>query len=434
MHFRKPIIYLCTACFMLFSPVSAQKKAQATSTIKKTSTTNVQKAMNVDECFNNYQFSEAATLLQKEIAAAKKLKKPTAQLEAKLSKAMKGFNMLQGTEKVQIIDSMVVDKQNFLSAYKLCKESGSVLPMQTFLQRAQLSIANCGETTYVNELGDVAFYATKDSLGTLKLFRSDCFEGKWSTPHKLKGLTEAALGSQDYPFVLSDGTTLYFAAQNEDGLGGYDIFVTRLKSDTREYVKPENIGMPYNSPFNDYMYAVDEQNNLGWFASDRFQPHDKVCIYIFLPNAVRDVYNQSETPVSKIRSAAKIQTIAATQYDTEKVAEGVKRLRNLQTNADDDSSTSSFFCLLDDSHVYRKITDFTKPEARTIALQWSSLSRRYVQAQKRLEALRKAYAASEDENRKALSSQILNLEKSSSQMKQQIDLLINNLRKVEVGI
>ena len=40
--------------------------------------------------------------------------------------------------------------------------------------------------------------------------------------------------------------------------------------------------MPFNSPYNDYMYVIDEYNNLGWFASDRFQPEGKVLSLIHI--------------------------------------------------------------------------------------------------------------------------------------------------------
>ena len=74
-------------------------------------------------------------------------------------------------------------------------------------------------------------------------------------------------------------------------LGGYDIFVTRYNTNTDTYLVPENVGMPFNSPYNDYMYVIDEYNNLGWFASDRFQPEGKVCIYVFIPNNSKQTYN-----------------------------------------------------------------------------------------------------------------------------------------------
>lgn len=68
-------------------------------------------------------------------------------------------------------------------------------------------------------------------------------------------------------------------------------FVTRYNTNTDTYLVPENVGMPFNSPYNDYMYVIDEYNNLGWFASDRYQPEDKVCIYVFVPNDSKRTYN-----------------------------------------------------------------------------------------------------------------------------------------------
>ena len=81
---------------------------------------------------------------------------------------------------------------------------------------------------------------------------------------------------------MSDGITLYYASDGEGSLGGYDIFVTRYDSENGNYLRPDNIGMPFNSPANDYMYAIDEFNNIGWFASDRYQLITKsvsMCLY-----------------------------------------------------------------------------------------------------------------------------------------------------------
>lgn len=100
----------------------------------------------------------------------------------------------------------------------------------------------------------------------------------WSDPEPLNTLNEQ--GNVNYPYLMADGVTLYYASDGEGSLGGYDIFVTRYDSESSSYLRPDNIGMPFNSPANDYMYVIDELNNLGWFASDRYQPEDKVCIYV----------------------------------------------------------------------------------------------------------------------------------------------------------
>ncbi len=49
--------------------------------------------------------------------------------------------------------------------------------------------------------------------------------------------------------------------------------------------------MPFDSPYNHYMHVIDQYNNLGWFASDRFQPEGKICIYVFIPNSSKQTYN-----------------------------------------------------------------------------------------------------------------------------------------------
>ena len=106
----------------------------------------------------------------------------------------------------------------------------------------------------------------------------------------MRGLADEPEDNLNYPFMLSDGQTLYFAAKNEESLGGYDIYMTRYDNDERKYLAPENLGMPFNSPANDYLLVIDEFNNLGGFASDRNQPADSVCLYTFIPNESRRTY------------------------------------------------------------------------------------------------------------------------------------------------
>ena len=56
--------------------------------------------------------------------------------------------------------------------------------------------------------------------------------------------------------MLSDGLTLYFAAQGPESIGGYDIFMTTYDAAEGRFLKPENIGMPFNSTANDYAWLL----------------------------------------------------------------------------------------------------------------------------------------------------------------------------------
>ena len=104
------------------------------------------------------------------------------------------------------------------------------------------------------------------------------WEAKWTAPHKLDELDGD--DAQNYPFMLSDGITLYYAAQGEESIGGYDIFVTRYDMDEKKFLYPENLGMPFNSPANDYMLAIDEFNQL--MVRVRPEPTGEQGVYLHL--------------------------------------------------------------------------------------------------------------------------------------------------------
>ena len=63
--------------------------------------------------------------------------------------------------------------------------------------------------------------------------------------------------------------------------------------------------------------VIDEFNDLGWFASDRYQPEGKVCIYVFIPNSSKQVYNYEGMDPDKMISLAQLHSIKDTWTDTD---------------------------------------------------------------------------------------------------------------------
>ena len=83
----------------------------------------------------------------------------------------------------------------------------------------------------------------------------------------------------------------------------------------------------FNFIFNDYMMVFDEVKGLGWFVSDRNQPEDEVCIYIFIPNDIRKVYDANIYEENELCRLALIHSIAETWGDKEAVAQARQRLQ-----------------------------------------------------------------------------------------------------------
>jgi outer membrane protein OmpA-like peptidoglycan-associated protein/tetratricopeptide (TPR) repeat protein len=116
---------------------------------------------------------------------------------------------------------------------------------------------------------DKTLYFASDMPGTLG--QSDLFkvainaDGSLGNPVNL-GNTINTEGRESFPFISSDNK-LYFATDGRPGLGGFDIFVSKLEKDgTSKTV--ENIGAPVNGPQDDFAFNI-QSNGKGFFTSNR---------------------------------------------------------------------------------------------------------------------------------------------------------------------
>lgn len=392
---------LLACCLMGQTAAYAQKPAAATDDIKPKS--------EAEKLMEEYRFEEAVELLEKDIATAERRRKPTETLEALKAKALTGLNMLNATARVTFVDSLVVDKARFLTRMSLSADIGRLMPCGESAPGMPGKAVH-GQGLFVNELGDKAYYALADSAGTLKLHHTEMLGDTWRTPTPLEGLAGLD-GAQDFPFVLTDGVTLYYASQSEEGLGGYDLYVTRYSLDEGSYLKPENLGMPFNSPANDYLYAVDEANNLGWFVTDRAQPEGKVCIYVFVPADTRDTYTPLAFDDDEIRDFARISSIAATQKNAAEVADAKNALQRARTAPKQATEEDAIHFVLGAGRIYTSAKQFRSAEARKLCAEWIITHKHMTKQEKQLDALRLTYARSEEAQRQQMAPTILQLEK-----------------------
>lgn len=75
-------------------------------------------------------------------------------------------------------------------------------------------------------------------------------------------------GNEDAPYFHVDNRTLYFSSDGRVGVGGFDIYSTKLYEDN-SWGQPENIGYPINSLGHDLYYRVSSNSQQAYFSSDR---------------------------------------------------------------------------------------------------------------------------------------------------------------------
>ncbi|HZY25829.1 MAG TPA: OmpA family protein [Bacteroidales bacterium] len=78
---------------------------------------------------------------------------------------------------------------------------------------------------------------------------------RWGVPKNMGSNINTA-GDEMSPFIHFDGKTLYFASDGRVGMGGFDLYMTRMKDDST-WTEPQNLGYPINT-YNDEMGLIIE--------------------------------------------------------------------------------------------------------------------------------------------------------------------------------
>jgi outer membrane protein OmpA-like peptidoglycan-associated protein/tetratricopeptide (TPR) repeat protein len=126
-------------------------------------------------------------------------------------------------------------------------------------------------------------YFASDMPGTLG--QSDLFkvkindDGSFGSPENL-GNTINTEGKETFPFV-SEENELYFASDGHPGLGGLDIFVSKINSDGT-LSEVQNVGSDANSPKDDFAYWINTKSRRGFLTSNRDGGQGYDDIYKFL--------------------------------------------------------------------------------------------------------------------------------------------------------
>ncbi|HXC07132.1 MAG TPA: hypothetical protein VNZ86_20370, partial [Bacteroidia bacterium] len=74
---------------------------------------------------------------------------------------------------------------------------------------------------------------------------------------------------EDYPYITKDGKTLYFSSKGHNSMGGYDIFKCTRPDTLSVWSKPQNMGYPINSPYDDILYIPESEGEGASYCTNR---------------------------------------------------------------------------------------------------------------------------------------------------------------------
>jgi tetratricopeptide (TPR) repeat protein len=365
--------------------------------------------------FDTYQFEEAAIAYENYLETLSENDEKWLEIHRKVRQARTAADLITRVEDIAIIDSITVDKRNFLSYYRMNYELGAL---------EQDSILVNGVATdrvfYTTQRRD-RLYFSDENKGQLDIFSSYKLLNGWSKAIPVGEGINSLEANENYPFLMPDGITIYFASDREGSIGGYDIFASRYVPSENRYFAPENVGMPFNSPYNDYMMVIDEASKTGCFATDRYMAEGKLTIYLFALNESKKIIRPDDR--SYIREAARLKTFRKAPKPS-----SLSFLKNDETpqETDENSNTAveteetneavsaiSFEFFITGDLTYTHISQFKSKKSLQSFAEFRSLTSNLANMKKELEELRKEYAGRESaEARAELAPKILKLETS----------------------
>ncbi len=351
----------------------------------------------------DYRFQDAVNAYQRYLEKTDTTNERYAIVLKKIEQSQKAVRYLNRVENIQIIDSVILPKNAFLQAYHLSKSAGTITFNDAFCK-------------YTNERQDIKITTTDDyTLLTCQRL----LEGEWLCD--TLRIPSFYNSHCNYPYMLSDGVTVYFASDNESGLGGYDIYITQYSTNTNMYLPPENIGMPYNSPANDYMLVIDDLKGVGYFASDRYMPNDYVCVYTFIPNDEKQVLR--DTTEEYIRQFAQGKVLQPKQEKSQSNAPVID-------NSSNKKITMKPF-VMNDSVVYYKMSDFNSIDARVLYEEYLQQEEQVQEMKQIIEYKRATYHRTNAEARDTLGVELLQLETEYLRWKQKLSAMLLKVHQLE---
>ncbi len=220
-----------------------------------------------------YNFEKAEAILKK----IRKYKKSQVDIDEILEKLDRANSLLPYCQEVEVLDSIQINREDLyrFPGQLLSKEWG-----RFYLEVERDSIQ---KIVYETSLSQERFLVKKNGQDLDSVYFIQSRIGKdWGEEKELTIFSSK--GNKICPVLRQDGLTLIFAKKGREGIGGFDLYLSRRDIDTREFLDPVLLGMPFNSPFDDYYLIYDDWQGIALLASNRFCPPDKVNLYMLKIN------------------------------------------------------------------------------------------------------------------------------------------------------
>ncbi len=245
-----------------------------------------------DSCRMAYSFAEAVKYCENALEVLDSTASSGA--EEQLLMARNGLNMMGFCSQPTVVAKQTFPLKDFFLFYPLKDHSWRKTPNQL----DSLGGDDLSRAIFVTDGSRDIYYSAKDEEGIRNIYKTSLTDSLWSVPALIN---EQMTSSSDeiYPMLSPDGQSLYFASKGLYGMGGYDLYVSNWNKETNDWDMPVNMGFPYSSPYDDFLFVNTEDGKYSIFASNRGCGRDSVTIYVLEYDSMP--VRKAVTDVSELR-------------------------------------------------------------------------------------------------------------------------------------
>lgn len=196
------------------------------------------------------------------------------QVKEKMLLSENGQNMASFVDRPTVVAKHRFAMEDFFLYYPLQERSWRPTPNALDSKGDKFARA-----IYAPERFTVLYYSTTDEESIRNIYMTEQEDTLWTLPTLIN---EHMTSDSDeiYPMLSPDGKQLYFASKGLYGAGGYDLYVSEWDEEQKDWSVPLNMGFPYSSPADDFLFVNTDDGKYSIFASNRECQSDSVWVYV----------------------------------------------------------------------------------------------------------------------------------------------------------
>jgi hypothetical protein len=278
---KDPVYNFRLGVCMLYNDADKKKAIPYLNTASKTAKDNEKESLfYLGKAYHfNYQFDEAIKFYAayKNIASASMIKK--LQVDREIQACKNGKRLLSNLTELVVLEKKQLSENDYFRSYNLKDIGGKLLVKPDEFRSAADKKKKDKSIVYLPKSNDQLYFAGYGEKGENK----DIYivrklpSGEWSKPENL-GTPVNTEFDEDYPFLHPNGRVLYFASKGHNSMGGYDLFKSELDPSTSRWKEPVNLEFPINSPNDDILFVTDSLEKIAYFATTRQSPLGKIDV------------------------------------------------------------------------------------------------------------------------------------------------------------